>query len=124
MKDRPHQIAYWAALAAPVLFLGACQGPDASATPPRPDSSMGPALSAEQARVISGLEPLLRRSSQGLSVTADDSGGQRVDLQGGFQHAVIAQINPDGTPSIICTDSIESATEFLARPPQAPVEEK
>ena len=124
MKGRPHQIAYWAALAAPVLFLGACQGPEASATPPRPDSSMGPALSADQARVISGLEPLLRRSSQGLAVTEDASGGQKLDLKGGFQHAVIAQVNPDGTHSIICADSIESATEFLARPPQAPLEEK
>jgi hypothetical protein len=124
MKDRPHQIAYWAVLAAPVLLLGACQGPDTSATPPRPDSAAGPALSAEQARVISGLEPLLRRSSQGLAVTEDASGGQKLNLQGGFQHAVIAQMNPDGTHSIICTDSIESATEFLARPPQAQVEEK
>ena len=124
MNGRPHQIAYWAALAAPVLFLGACQGPDASETPPRPDSPMAPALSADQGRVISGLEPLLRRSSQGLRVTEDASGGQKLDLMGGFQHAVIAQMNPDGTHSIICTDSIESATEFLTRPPQAPLEEK
>jgi len=124
MRGWPHQMTYWAALAAPVLLLGACQGPDASSTPTRPDSPSGTTLSADQARVISGLEPMLRRSSQGLAVTEDASGGLRLDLMGGFQHAVIAQTNPDGTHSIICTDSIESATEFLARPPQAPIEEK
>jgi hypothetical protein len=57
-------------------------------------------------------------------VTIDATGGQKVDLTAGFHHAVIVRKNPDGTHSIICTDSIESATEFLARPPQAPVEEK
>lgn len=124
MKGRPHQMPYWAALAAPVLLLAACQGPDASATPTHPDSPTGSTLTADQARVISGLEPMLRRSSEGLAVTSDDSGGLKLDLMGGFQHAVIAQTNPDGTHSIICTDSIESATEFLARPPQAPIEEK
>jgi len=36
-----------------------------------------------------------------------------VDLQGGFHHAVIARVNPDGTHTLICTDSIDTATEFI-----------
>jgi hypothetical protein len=47
-----------------------------------------------------------------------------LDLQGGFQHTVIVRRNPDGTHSIICTDSIDQATEFLARSPQSKIEEQ
>ena len=123
MEYAPHQIAYWVALAALVLTLGACQGPEVSATPSSPDTPTRPALSAEQARVLSGLEPMLRRPSH-LPVTIDAAGGQKLDLQGGFHHAVIARKNLDGTHSIICTDSIESATDFLAGSPRTLVEEK
>src|SRR3977135_4441956 len=105
MEYAPHQIAYWVALAALVLTLGACQGPEVSATPSSPDTPTRPALSAEQARVLSGLEHMLRRPSH-LPVTIDAAGGQKLDLQGGFHHAVIARKNPDGTHSIICADSI------------------
>ena len=124
MEYAPHQIAYWVALAALVLTLGACQGPEVSATPSSPDTPTRPALSAEQARVLSGLEPLLQHPSQDLPVTVDAMGGQKVDIGVGFQHAAIVRKNPDGTHSIICTDSIEGATDFLARPPQMLVEEK
>jgi hypothetical protein len=103
------------------LTLGACQGPEPSVTPSK--SPSGIALTPEVAREVRELEPLLRRPTN-LPLTRDSRGGQFLDLQGGFQHAVIARRNPDGTHSIICTDSIDQATEFLARPPKSKIEEQ
>jgi hypothetical protein len=109
-------------LAALGLTLGACQGPELSVT----HSSNSPtkvALSPEVAQQVRELEPLFRQPTN-LRVTRDSRGTQLVDLQGGFQHAVIVRRNADGTHSVICTDSIDQATEFLARPPQSKVEEQ
>jgi hypothetical protein len=123
MKNAPNHPARLGALAALGLTLGACQGPEASVSRSSADSPTKAALSPEQARELARLEPLLRRS-QGLAVTSDANGGQKVDLQGGFQHAVIVQKNPDGTHSFTCTDSIDHATEFFARTPRVKVEEQ
>jgi hypothetical protein len=121
MKKAPVNPAGLSALAALGLTLGACQGPEASVT--QSISPSGIALSPEVAREVRELEPLLRRPTN-LKVTRDARGGQSVDLQGAFQHAVIVRRNPDGTHSLICTDSIDQATEFLARPPQSKAEEQ
>jgi len=98
-----------AIVAAAVAPLAACQSPDAATSP---DSPTKPALTTTQAQALSDLGQALRRSTQGLSATIAH-GVVSVDLQGGYQHAVMAQVNPDGTHTLICTDSIDTATEFL-----------
>ncbi len=124
MKKAPNNPARLGALAALGLTLGACQGPDASVTSSSSESPRKVALSPEVAREVSRLEPMLRRPSQGLPGTTNANGRASLDLQGGFQHAVIAQKNEDGTYSVICTDSIDRATEVFARNPRTHVEEK
>ncbi len=125
MKKPPIRPARLGALAAILsLTFWACQGPESSVNPSSSDSPAKAALSPEAARGLSQLESMLRRPSQGLPETSDAHGRVSLDLQGGFQHAVIAQQNPDGTYSTICTDSIDRATEFFTRIPQNQVEEK
>lgn len=124
MRKEPNHPARWAALAAWGLILVACQGPEAMVTPSSIDSPTKLALSSEERSDLSRLEPLLRRPSQDLPMASDGNGGKTLDLQGGFQTAVIVQKNPDGTRSYVCTDSIDRAKEFFARDPRPSVEER
>ena len=98
-----------AIVAAAVAPLAACQSPDAATSPNSPTK---PALTTTQTQALSDLGQALSRPTQGLSATSTN-GALRVDLQGGFQHATLVQVNPDGTHTLICTDSIDTATEFL-----------
>ena len=108
MHSAPNHARLVAIVAAAVAPLAACQSPDATS----PDSPTKPALTTTQAQALSDLGQALRRPTQGLSATSTN-GGVRVDLQGGFQHATMVQVNPDGTHTLICTDSIDTATAFL-----------
>lgn len=105
-------IGFFAALCAP---LAACQGPEV-------DSAGKPALTGAQAQALSDMGKMFRRS--GPLPTTRVPGGISVDLQGGYQHAVMARANPDGTYSLICTDSIDAATEFLTRGTAQKADEK
>jgi len=109
MHSSPNHARLVAIVAAAVAPLAACQSPDAATSP---DSPTKPALTTTQAQALSDLGQMLRRPTQALSAT-NAYGGRRVDLQGGFQHVVMVQVNPDGTRTIICTDSIDTATDFL-----------
>ena len=109
MHSAPNHARLVAIVAAAIAPLAACQSPDAATSL---DSPTKPALTTTQAQALSDLGQMLRRPAEGLSAT-NASGGVRVDLQGGFQHAVMAQVNPDGTHTLICTDSIDTATDFL-----------
>ncbi len=124
MRKEPNHPARWVASAAWGLMLTACQGPEATLTPSSIDSPTKLALSSDQRTDLTRLEPLLRRPSQGLPITSAGNGGKTLDLQGGFQTAVMVQKNPDGTLSYICTDSMDRATEFFGRDPRANVEER
>ena len=109
MHSAPNHARLVAIVAAAIAPLAACQSPDAATNP---DSHTKPALTTTQTQALSDLGQALLRPTQGLSATSTN-GGVRVDLQGGFQHAVMAQVNPDGTHTLICTDSIDTATDFL-----------
>jgi hypothetical protein len=117
--NAPNHARLVAIVAAAVAPLAACQNPDAATA----DSPTKPALTTTQAQALSDLGQMLRRPKEGLSATSV-SGGTRVDLQGGFQHAVMVQVNPDGTQTLICTDSIDTATEFLTRGTAVKADEK
>jgi hypothetical protein len=119
MKKPPIHSARLGALAAVLgSTLWACQGPESSVSPSSSVSQARAALSPEAARGLSQLESMLRRPSQGLPQTSDAQERVALDLQGGFQHAMIAQQNTDGSQSVICTDSIDRAVEFFTRLPQ------
>jgi len=111
MNNAPNHGRLVAVVAALAVPLAACQSPDATTTSSSPDSTK-PALTTTQTQALSDLGHALRRSANGLPTTSAN-GVTSVDLQGGFQHATMVQVNPDGTHTFICTDSIDTATEFL-----------
>ncbi len=118
--NRARLVATVAALFAP---LAACQAPDAAMASSSPDSHTNAALTTAQTQALSDLGQMLRRPERGLTATRA-YGGVRVDLQGGFQHAVMVQVNPDGTRTFVCTDSIDTATDFLTRGTPVNADEK
>jgi len=98
------------------IAMAACQGTDTPVKPP---------VSPEQVREIRrSLEPMLTRTTGGLTVTSGENGMQTVHLQGGFQHVFIVEMNPDGSFSTTCTDSLENATQALAGTSSRSVEER
>lgn len=103
----PNRAHLFAVIVALLACVAACQGSDSSAKPP---------LTEAQTQALSGMGKMLNRS--GRLPVRDAPGGIRVDLQGGYQHAVMVEVNPDGTHTFVCTDSIDTATEFLTRTPQ------
>ena len=60
------------------------------------------------------LSRALKRSGEGLVVEQHADGTVMVDLQGRFQHAVLARVNADGTVEMQCHDQLRPAAEFLA----------
>jgi len=123
MNSAPNRARLLAIVAALVAPLAACQSPDATTASSSPDSPTKPALTTAQGQALSDLGQMLRRPANGLPTT-NAHGGVRVDLQGGFQHAIMVQVNPDGTSTFVCTDSIDTATEFLTRGTPVKADEK
>ena len=100
------------------IAVAACQGSEGETPVKSP-------VSAEQVREIRrSLEPMLTRTTEGLTVTSGEGGAQTVNLQGGFQHVFIVEMNPDGSFSTTCTDSLENATQALAGTSSRSVEER
>src|SRR5215831_9713424 len=109
MNNAPNHGRLVAIVAALAVPLAACRSPDATTASSSPDSPSKPALTTAQAQALSDLGQTLRRADNGLPTT-NVHGAKRADLQGGFQHATMVQVNPDGTSTFICTDSIDTAT--------------
>lgn len=59
------------------------------------------------------LEPALSHSSEGLTEVRNADGSVSVDLQGRFQDAVLAKVNPDGSVEQRCVSSRKEAEAFL-----------
>jgi hypothetical protein len=107
------------------MMTAGCQGPEANVNPSSSRPLLSAAATADTARALSQLEPMLRRNQEALTGTSEPNGRHSVNLNSGFMHATMLRINPDGTRSAICTDSMESATEFFAgNATQAKLEEK
>lgn len=56
----------------------------------------------------------LSRSVDGLNIETLPNGKRAVHLEGGFGHATVLRINPDGTRERGCFDNAEHAVEFAA----------
>jgi hypothetical protein len=113
--NRSHYTNRFGILSALVaLLMAACQPLDSS-------REVG-AINPTQGVQMRELEPLLKRPSQPLPGKSNSTGAQFVDLRSGFHSVVMVEKHPDGSHSVICTDSLERATEFLAGPARKPVE--
>src|SRR5262249_30325175 len=96
------------------LTLGACQAAGVGSEARSSPTQAAAAVDAEQAQQVRRLESLLKRPSSDLPSSTDANGRQSVSLQSGFRNVVMVEKNPDGSHSIICTDSLDRATEFFA----------
>ena len=101
------------ALALCALFIGTSA---LRAAEPMPEAQ---AQAAYRERVQSimrdaKLSRALKRSGEGLVAEQHADGTVMVDLQGRFQHAVVARVNADGTIEMQCHDQLRPAAEFLA----------
>ena len=112
------------------LVIAACQpadtgalasGSNSPATLTQGASSTGFTTGATQAVQTYQLEGLLERPTQ-LSAWKVEGGGHSVSLGAGFHSVVMAHKHPDGSRSIICTDSLEQPNEFLSGRARAPLE--
>ncbi len=70
--------------------------------------------SAEEVReLLQGLAPFVNQSVEGLQAKRLEDGTLRVDLDGRFENASLAKINPDGTLSLQCVSTTREAEAFL-----------
>ena len=99
------------ALALCALFIGTSALPAAE---PMPEAQ---AAYRERVQAImrdATLSRALKRSDEGLVAEQHADGTVMVDLQGRFQHAMLARVNADGTVEVQCHDQLRPAAEFLA----------
>ena len=76
-------------------------------------------LSPEEAkRLADGLKVMLNNSTEGLVEVHHADGSVSMDLQGRFQHVMVARIEADGTLTQSCVDNPEAAASFFGIDPQ------
>src|SRR5262245_11323545 len=56
--------------------------------------------------LVDGLQAILNQSTQGLQATYHPDGSVSVDLEDRFENAAIAKINPDGSISQTCVNTV------------------
>ena len=72
---------------------------------------------AEVEKVVQGVAPLVDRSGANVRIVNNvRGGGQAAEIDSGFQNAVVARRNSDGTVSTACVESTDQARQFLAAP--------
>ena len=72
---------------------------------------------AEVEKVVQGVAPLVDRSGAHVRIVSNvKGGGQAAEIDSGFQNAVVARRNSDGTVSTACVESTDQARQFLAAP--------
>jgi hypothetical protein len=74
---------------------------------------------AEAEQVVQQIAPVVDRTGANVRVVNLPGGAQQIDLNGGFQNALVARTNADGTVSTACVDSTEQARQFLLAAPAA-----
>ena len=76
-------------------------------------------LSPEEAkRLAEELKKMLNKSADGLTQVQHDDGSVSMDLEGRFQHVVIARAREDGTVSMSCVDNPRAAASALGIDPK------
>ncbi|WP_394841671.1 hypothetical protein LZC95_31935 [Pendulispora brunnea] len=90
------------------LFLAGCNTGNADSA----ESSAGP--TAEDVKdATKEIAPIFDRSKVTVQVVPGGTGGS-ADMNGGFQSAMLARINPDGTVSQACVESESQAEAFFS----------
>jgi len=98
-------------------ILAGCSTGDADAANGGSPEANAQPTAADVKEATRQIAPLLNRSNVTVRVVSGNgSGSGSADLNGGFQNAMLARINPDGTVSQECVDSEEQATSFFSAP--------
>jgi hypothetical protein len=77
-----------------------------------------PLTPEEAKRLADGLKVMLNNSTEGLVEVHHTDGSVSMDLQGRFQHVMVARIEADGTLIQSCIDTPEAAASFFGIEPQ------
>jgi|GEM_PF-675742 len=77
-----------------------------------------PLTPEEAKRLADGLKVMLNNSTEGLVEVHHADGSVSMDLQGRFQHVMVARIEADGTLTQSCIDTPEAAASFFGIDPQ------
>ena len=85
--------------------------PVAHAEPPKGKQRPAPHRKSADAT----LEVMTTRSSAGLSEVQHPNGMASVDLEGRYQHVLVAVPGPDGKMTTVCTDDLAKANAAAGR---------
>ena len=77
-----------------------------------------PLTPEEAKRLADGLKVMLNNSTEGLVEVHHANGSVSMDLQGRFQHVMVARTEADGTLTQSCIDTPEAAASFFGIEPQ------
>jgi hypothetical protein len=77
-----------------------------------------PLTPEEAKRLADGLKVMLNQSTEGLVERHHADGSVSIDLQGRFQHVMVARTEADGTITQSCIDNPEAAASFFGIDPQ------
>ncbi len=86
-------------------------------TPPSGDADAERAAYRERVQSVmrdAYLSQALDRSGDRVVMSKGADGTVMMDLQGGFQHAMLVRVNADGEIETQCHSDLESAAKFLA----------
>ncbi len=85
------------------------------------DSQTGqikPLTPEEAQQLAEGLKGMLNQSTEGLVQVKHEDGSVSMDLEGRFQHVMVAKTNGDGTVTQSCIHSPQEAASFFGLDPQ------
>jgi len=77
-----------------------------------------PLTPEEAKRLADGLKVMLNNSTEGLVEVHHADGSVSMDLQGRFQHVMVARTEADGTITQSCIDTPEAAASFFGIEPR------
>lgn len=79
----------------------------------RATGKLRPPTPEEARRLAEGMQKMLNRSSDGLTVVEHPDGSKSVNLEGRFQSLSVGKVNSDGTVSTKCVTNLNEAEAFV-----------
>ena len=77
-----------------------------------------PLTTQEAQELAEGLKRMVNKSADGLTEVRHEDGSTSMDLEGRFQHVVVAREREDGTLSMSCVDNPKAAASALGVDPK------
>ncbi|HXS02610.1 MAG TPA: hypothetical protein VN724_18710 [Pyrinomonadaceae bacterium] len=77
-----------------------------------------PLTQQEAQELAAGLKKMLNKSAEGLTETQNADGSTTMDLEGRFQHVVVAREREDGSLSMSCVDNPKQAASAMGIDPK------